>query len=80
MEEIKRVLGDRIDDETLENIMEALTLWYDVDVFYQNPELKHLRFGGYLRKYENIDIILEAIHRIVGVHFSVNGKTVIVQK
>ena len=68
------------DDETLENIMESLTLWYDVDVFYQNPELKHLRFGGYLRKYENIDIILEAIHRIVGVHFSVNGKTVIVQK
>ena len=68
------------EDETLEEIMEALALWYDVDVFFQNPELKHLRFGGYLRKYENIDIILEAIHRIVGVNFSMNGKTVIVQE
>ena len=68
------------EDETLEEIMEALSLWYDVDVFFQNPELKHLRFGGYLRKYENIDTILEAIHRIVGVKFSLNGKTIVVQE
>ena len=60
--------------------MNVLALWYDVDVVFQNPELKQYNFGGYLKKYENIDVILDAISRIVGVTFVVKDKTVTVQK
>ena len=68
------------ENESLEHIMNVLALWYDVDVVFQNPELKQYNFGGYLKKYENIDVILDAISRIVGVTFVVKDKTVTVQK
>lgn len=68
------------ENESLEHIMDVLALWYDVDIVFRNPELKEYNFGGYLKKYENIDVILDAISRIVGVKFVVKDKTVTVQK
>ncbi len=68
------------ENESLEHIMDVLALWYDVDVVFKDPELKQYNFGGYLKKYEDVDVILNAISRIVGVTFVVKGKTVTVQK
>ncbi len=68
------------ENESLEHIMDVLALWYDVDIVFRDPELKEYNFGGYLKKYENIDVILDAISRIVGVKFVVKDKTVTVQK
>lgn len=48
-------------DERLENIMTVLARWYNINVFYQNPEVKDMRFTGSLNKYESIKPILDVI-------------------
>ncbi len=62
-------------NESLGQIMETLSLWYDIDVFYQNPELQKLHFTGYVKRYDDIDYILRALSQSVGVKFNQQGKT-----
>lgn len=48
-------------DERLEDIMTALSRWYDVNVIYGNEKVKNLRFGCNLNRYEEIDPFLELL-------------------
>ena len=57
------------ENESLEQILNTLSLWYDVDVF-----------TGYMKRYNDISEILNAITDVVGVNFTINGKTIIVSK
>lgn len=66
------------ENKYLEDILDHLALWYDVDIFYAHPSLKTLRFTGHMRKYEQIGVILDAIHRITGVKFRIEGKAITV--
>lgn len=65
-------------NESLEQIMSTLSLWYDMDVFYQNASLQHLHFTGCVKRYESIDQILKALSQSVGVKFTQQGKTLII--
>lgn len=60
--------------ERLEMIMETLSLWYDVEVFYTRQEVKDLHFTGVLKRYSDIDIILHALEQSVNVSFNRNGR------
>ena len=53
---------------------------YDVDVFYQTVSVKELHFSGYMERYKDVSVILEAITLSTGVTFSIQGKTIIVSK
>jgi transmembrane sensor len=64
-------------DERLENIMDVLARWYDIHIFYQNPSLKDLRFGGSLNKYESITPILEVFELTKKVKYKLNGNTLL---
>ena len=66
--------------ESLEQILNTLSLWYDVDVFFQSESAKQLVFTGYMKRYNDISEILNAITEVVGVNFTINGKTIIVSK
>ena len=68
------------DDESLEKIMNRLSLWYDVDVFFQTASLKQLHFTGHLGRYDDISHILDAISGVNQVKFSVKGRTIIVME
>ncbi len=68
------------DDESLEEIMNTLSLWYDVDVFFQTASLKQLHFTGHLGRYEEVSHILDAISGVTQVKFSVKGRTIIVME
>lgn len=68
------------ENESLEHIMSTLSLWYDVDVFYANDSLRGHRFTGHMKKYEQIDTILDAISRILDVTFTIHDKTITVTK
>lgn len=68
------------ENETLEQILETLSLWYDVDVFFQSESAKGLLFTGFMKRYDDISEILSAITNVVGVSFTINGKTIIVSK
>lgn len=68
------------EEETLEQIMNTLSLWYDVDVFYQTDEVKQLHFSGHLERYKEIRNILGAITEATGVIFTVRERTIIVSQ
>lgn len=70
----------RFENQRLEDIMDVLSNWYDVDVFFQNSSLKELHFSGYMERYKDFGMILEAITLSTGVQFSIQGKTVMVSK
>ena len=68
------------ENESLEQILNTLSLWYDIDVFFQSESAKQLVFTGYMKRYNDISEILNAITDVVGVNFTINGKTIIVSK
>ena len=68
------------ENQTMEQIMNTLSLWYDVDIFYQTVSVKELHFSGYMERYKDVSVILEAITLSTGVTFSIQGKTIIVSK
>ena len=68
------------DEESLEEIMNTLARWYDVEVFYVNNDLKNLHFTGHLKRYDQITTILKAIESAVNVKFSVKERTISVMK
>ena len=66
--------------ETLENIMNILSLWYDMEVFFQSESAKKLHFSGHMKRCEQIEDILHAITDATGVVFTINDKTVCVSR
>ena len=65
-------------EESVENILKQLSRWYDIEVFYSNEAAKSVVFSGDVRKYDDINTLLEAMEIAGGIHFRINGKTQIV--
>lgn len=70
----------KFDQMTLEDIMETLALWYDLNVFYRNPGVKSLEFTGRLRRYDEVVSLFEKLEQTGLVVFEVNGKNVIIKE
>jgi len=68
------------EDERLEDVLEQLSLWYDVDVVYQSHQARELRIFGSMKHYDSIEVILRAIEMSVKVRFKIDGKTIIVSE
>jgi len=64
------------DNMPLEKIMTVLTRWYDVNVVFDDIELKNVNFNGVLRKNQNIEEILMAIKNINNINYEINDNTV----
>lgn len=67
------------EDATLEEIMQVLSGWYGVTVFYKNEELKNLHFTGDLERYENINDFLHFMELGGKVVFNIQGKTMLIE-
>ena len=68
------------EDTSLEDIMNTLERWYDIEVFYVTLEVKKLRFTGDLERYKSISIFLNLIETGGDVKFNVKGKKVWIEK
>lgn len=66
------------DNERLENIMEQLRLWYDVEVFYGNEALKDVRFTGNVTRFAEITQVLNILEKTGGITFTRKGRSVVV--
>ena len=67
-------------NQKLREVMDILSRWYDVDVFYQNLELQNLHFTGTIQRHSEISGILKFLEKTDIVKFTLNGKTLIVSK
>lgn len=66
-------------DESLENILDELALWYDVEIFYKNTAVKEMCFSCYIPKYKDVDEILQLLENTLRVTFERKGRTVVVE-
>ena len=67
-------------DESLESIMNKLARWYDLDVFYQNKEVKEIRLSGNLKRYKVVQDLFNSFEKISEARIKVDGRTVVVSK
>ena len=64
--------------ERLEDIMNTLARWYDVDVFYETNAVRDVRFSGRVKRYGEILEFLETIKLTQDVDFKIKDRTVFV--
>ena len=67
-------------NESIENILHKLSRWYDIDVVFKDEGVKKMAFNGNVRKYENVNVLLDALQASGGVRFEISGKKVMVSK
>lgn len=67
------------ENRTLEEIMQILSKWYDIVVFYRGERVKNLHFTGDLERYKNINDFLEFLEVGGDVRFTIKGKTLIIE-
>ena len=68
------------EDERLEDLMDKLSRWYDVQVFYQNADLQDVRITGYIDRYKDIQILLDKLEMLDLAEFEVRGRTITVRE
>lgn len=68
-----------IEGKRLDEIMKQLTRWYDITVFYQNPEAKELIFTGDLEKYDECNVVLDIISMTTNVEFELKEGVIVVK-
>ncbi len=66
--------------KTLAEIMTQLERWYDIEVSYEPYSLKQIPFTGNLKRYDSIEILLEALSRAENIKYKVEGKNVVLYK
>lgn len=67
------------ENQTLENIMEQLSRWYDVDVFYTREAVRQECLSGEMTRYREIRSLLYYFEQISEVRFEIKGRTIIVK-
>lgn len=68
------------ENKRLDEILDELSLWYDINVFFVNDEVRGESFSGYLPRYGEIEKLLGLIEKTSHVHFEIKGKAVVVRK
>lgn len=67
------------DNARLEDIMEELGRWYDVEVFFESQAIREERFSVDTRRYTTIDEVLELIESTGTVGVAIKERSVIVK-
>lgn len=65
-------------EKRLEEVMDILGRWYDVEVFYQNTAIKELHFTGNIPRHATIHEVLKFLEHTRLVRFGIDGRTVMV--
>lgn len=68
------------EDERLEDVMNMIARWYDIQVFYQNSVVKDVRINGNINRYKDFAVLLEKIEKLDIVHFKIRDKMIIVEE
>lgn len=63
----------------LEEIMLQLSLWYDVEIFYQNSQLKDLHFTAWFERSNTLEQVIKLLEKTEKIKLELKGKTLIVK-
>ena len=68
------------EDEKLSDILDELSRWYDLKIFYESADLKEVQFTGGLERYEDLNQLLELFELTKSVKFLVKKDAILVKK
>ena len=72
--------GDFVfENERLEDIMEQISRWYDVNIFYRRESSKDIRLSGDMKRYKEIQALLYYFEQISEVRFEIKEKTIVIK-
>ena len=63
----------------LENIMEELARWYDVDVFYMNQQVKDYHFSAWFKRSSSINEVINILEKTKKVSLDLKGRILTVK-
>lgn len=66
------------DNTSIENIMQEISRWYDVDVVYATNRLDEKIFSGVISRYSTVAPLLKRLELTGTVHFRVDGRKITV--
>ena len=69
-----------LEEQTLEEIMQKCTRWYDMEVVYWNEDLKYIVDKGVVPRYTELREVLNILEKRNEVKFDIAESTVIVFK
>lgn len=58
----------------LENIMEELARWYDVDVFYMNQQVKDYHFSAWFKRSSSINEVINILEKTKKISLDLKGR------
>ena len=62
----------------LEDIMQTLSRWYNIQAFFVQPELKDIEFTGRLKRYEEVGQLFRKFEQTRNIRFERKGNSVVV--
>lgn len=68
------------EDQTLEEIMNTLSRWYDIHVIFANEQVKGAMFRGNLKRYDDFDQIVKMLELTGVAHFKIDGNTITISE
>ena len=63
----------------LENIMEELARWYDVDVFYMNQQVKDYHFSAWFKRSSSINEVINILEKTKKISLDLKGRILMVK-
>ncbi|MCC8360618.1 FecR family protein [Salinimicrobium sediminilitoris] len=63
-------------NESLDEIMQVVGRWYDVEVNFEQPAMRDLRFNGVLNKNQQLEELLEIFKNTNKANFELNGSSI----
>lgn len=66
-------------NQRLETIFTSLSRWYNVEIIYQNENVKDIRFTGKLKRYDRIEQILEILEATKKIEIIANNNSLTVK-
>lgn len=66
-------------NEPLEEIMRVLVRWYNLEVSYENDEIRNLTLGGSISRSEKVSEVLKMLELTGDAHFKIEGRKIVIK-
>lgn len=65
-------------DRPLGDIMKTFERWYDIQVYYETPNLRDITYSGSLKRYGTINSFLDALELTGDLTYKISGKNILI--
>lgn len=65
-------------NRTLGEIMQTFERWYDIQVYYDTPDLRNMTYSGNLKRYGTINSFLDALELTGDLDYKITGRNILI--